>query len=254
MKPNGVLRRPPISTTETNMHADLVKLARKHLDGKSPHQAIEPFVRELTNKKNWNLLHAAALFVLQHVATQSIGQASNATHQTVADAGGASGHVPDGNQQGYAGGATPSKPKRKWTAPPSRTPEQRAGAVEVAKLVAKSAFETYRVGHQPIGNFRYRELSAMMAESATEAASTLNSGLKKTIDAVLFRRIREYARPPSDDTQVNDIVPRDKQSDMIREAEAEARQLVAYGVKGQRHVIEHPWEVLTNQTTIGAQQ
>jgi hypothetical protein len=273
------------------MNSDLVKLARRHLDGKTPHEAVNSFDREITNKQNAHLRQAAFLFVLQTVAERkSVGQFAREFHALPADASGASGHNLDATHPGFAGGASSSKTsvgqsgsdtqtsradvrasghlksethaegaggassskpkaKRPWKAPPPRTPEQRAGTLETtSKIVTRSVFDSYRIGHQPIGNFRYRELSAVMSQCATEAASTLNSGLKKTVDAVLFRRLRDYARPPSDDTMVRDMVPAQKLTEMINESDAEARQLVAYGVKGQRHIIENPWEVLSTPT------
>ena len=246
------------------MNSQLVTLARKCLDGKTPHEAVNAFVRELTNRSNAHLMHALALFGLQQVATKGVGQQRRVTHSKVADAGighrdddthemaadapGASGHTASETHGGHAGGATSSKPKSKWKAPPSPTPEQRAGAAEIAKLVTKSVFDTYRIGHQPIGNLKWRELSAVITESATQAANKLDGGFKQTVDAFLGRRVRDYARPPTDDTMVRNMVPEPKLTEMIRESEAEARQVIAYGVKHQRAIIENPWDVITNQT------
>jgi len=230
------------------MNSQLVTLARKCLDGKTPHEAVNAFVRELTNRSNAHLLHALALFGLQQVATKGIGQRGDDTHAMAADAPGASGHTASETHGGHAGGATSSKPKSKWKAPPSPTPEQRAGAAEIAKLVTKSVFDTYRIGHQPIGNLKWRELSAVITESATQAANKLDGGFKQTVDAFLGRRVRDYARPPTDDTMVRNMVPEPKLTEMIRESEAEARQVIAYGVKHQRAIIENPWDVITNQT------
>ena len=230
------------------MNSQLVTLARKCLDGKTPHEAVNAFVRELTNRSNAHLLHALALFGLQQVATKGVGQQLRVTQEMAADAPGASGHTASETHGGHAGGATSSKPKPKWKAPPSPTPEQRAGAAEIAKLVTKSVFDTYRIGHQPIGNYRWRELGAVISESATQAANKLDGGFKQTVDAFLGRRVRDYARPPSDDTMVRNIVPETKLAEMIRESEAEARQVIAYGVKHQRAIIENPWDVITNQT------
>ena len=231
------------------MKPELVTLIRKHLDGKSPHEAANGIARDLTNKSNTHLLHAAALFLAQTVAdkSKSVGHSFHDTHDVLADAG-ASGHTGSETHDGHAGGATSSKPKPKWKAPPSPTPEQRAGAAEIAKLVTKSVFDTYRIGHQPIGNYRWRELGAVISESATQAANKLDGGFKQTVDAFLGRRVRDYARPPSDDTMVRNIVPETKLAEMIRESEAEARQVIAYGVKHQRAIIENPWDVITNQT------
>jgi len=228
------------------MKPELVSLARKCLDGITPHEAVNPFVRELTAKTNTHLLHAAALFVLQAVADQKgTGQPHDVTHERLAGAG-ASGQRSSETHAASAGSATPSpKPKRKWTPPPKPTPEQRAGAAQVAKLVALSAFETYKIGRRPFGDFKYRELGALISQSAAQAAGKLNGGLKQATDGVLAFLSRNYAQPTSDDMRMCDIIPKDKQERMVREADALAREIIARGVKGQAAIIRNPLELLS---------
>ena len=85
--PNGEL--PP---TAEQLNKWVVKLARKCLDGKSPHEALNTFVQRLTAKDTY-LLRQLALDLLQQVATDEwVPKREAAFFGLMSAAGGSCGH------------------------------------------------------------------------------------------------------------------------------------------------------------------
>jgi hypothetical protein len=165
-------------------------------------KALKDFVLEL--KKRENLLHEIAIAYLQTCKPAAKPAPAKPTQA-------------DGSVQ-----------VRDFEVPAyrRRTHEEKQAALAAAGRLADSVYEAISIRGTAIGELRWGELRTLVAEHAMSAASHLREGKDATANAILLRKIFDYASVPDTRAKIRDVVPAAKIREMIEEASIEAPMFI----------------------------
>jgi hypothetical protein len=162
-------------------------------------KAVKPFVQEL--KKHDNLLHELALAYLQTIKPSAPKPTEAKPTQEEGSV-----KVRDFEVASYR----------------RRTHEEKQAALAAAGRLANSVYEAIQIRGTAIGDLRWGELRTLVGEHAVSAASHLREGKDATANAILLRKIFNYASVTDTRAKIRDVVPAAKIKEMIEEASIEA--------------------------------
>ena len=184
------------------MPADLMTTASKILlaNKRNPAKALKDFIRVLLARRD--LLEELALDYLKRLAADMPKPTGRGTVK-----------------------AHPVRQHRR------RTKEERAAAVAAELTAAGAIFNIRKIDGRPIGDLRWGELRKLVADHASDAASYLRQGTEATADAILLKKISDFAQVTDHSQRIREVVSEKDLVRLDREAAIEAPRVIEIGMR-----------------------
>jgi hypothetical protein len=123
-----------------------------------------------------------------------------------------------------------------------RTKEERNAALSVAARqveVLGSIFDQRQINGRPIGDMRWGELTRECRDNALNAASYLRLGAEATENALLLKKIHDFAVVDDHARKIRDVINAEQLDRLSQEARRETPHMIEIGMRQYAHAIEH---------------
>jgi len=112
-----------------------------------------------------------------------------------------------------------------------RTKEERAASIAAELTAAGAIFNIRKIKGRPIGDLRWGELSKLVADFAVDAASFLRQGTDATTDALLLKKVFDFAQVDDHSRRVREVIGGNELARLDREAQMEAPRIIEKGMR-----------------------
>jgi hypothetical protein len=180
-------------------------------------RALEAFTRETLNKRDLHAELCRSYFVANLPGTQPSDDAHR-SHGSGRPAGDQS-HAD--SQSGRVSRRKVSVKKHTRNAPALR---------ELEAQTMHAAFTSRLIGGRLIGTITWGELTTLVAEHASDAASYLRAGTLATENALLLHKIKQHAIVDDHSRKISEVIPVKAYQRFETEAKREAPDLIERGI------------------------